>query len=108
MDRVIAYACRGLRGAERLYPAHTREFLALRLAVTDNFHEYLYGSKFEVNMDNNPLTYVFNKAKLNAVGHRWVASLSNYDFNLTYRAGKDNGDADLLSRIQPETKTDVS
>jgi hypothetical protein len=33
-----------------------------------------------------------------------MASLSNYNFNLTYRAGKANGDADPLSRIQPETK----
>jgi hypothetical protein len=33
-----------------------------------------------------------------------VASLSNYDFNLTYRAGKANGDADPLSRINPEIK----
>jgi hypothetical protein len=41
---------------------------------------------------------------MDVVGHRWVASLSNYDFNLTYRAGKANGDADPLSRIQPETK----
>jgi hypothetical protein len=64
----------------------------------------LYGSKFEVKTDNNPLTYIFDKAKLDAVGHRWVASLSNYDFNLTYRAGKVNGDADPLSGIQPETK----
>jgi hypothetical protein len=61
----------------------------------------LYGSKFEVKTDNNPLTYIFDKAKLDAVGHRWVASLSNYNFNLTYRAGKANGDADPLSRIQP-------
>jgi hypothetical protein len=27
-----------------------------------------------------------------------------YDFNLTYRAGKANGDADPLSGTQPETK----
>jgi hypothetical protein len=54
--------------------------------------------------DINPLTYIFDKAKLDAVGHRLVASLSNYNFNLTYRAGKANGDADSLSRIQPETK----
>ena len=33
-----------------------------------------------------------------------MASLSNYDFNLTYRAGKANGDADPLSRINPEIK----
>jgi hypothetical protein len=51
-----------------------------------------YGSKFEVKTDNNPFTYIFDKAKLDVVGHRWVASLSNYDFNLTYRAGKANGD----------------
>jgi hypothetical protein len=48
IDRVIAYASRSLRGAERLYPAHKREFLALKWAVTDKFHDYLYGSKFEV------------------------------------------------------------
>ena len=76
IDRVIAYA--SLRGAERLYPAHKRECLALKWAVTDKFHEYLYGSKVEVKTDNNPLTYIFDKAKLDDVGHRWVASLSNY------------------------------
>ena len=37
IDRVIAYASRSLRGAERLYPAHKREFLALKLAVTISF-----------------------------------------------------------------------
>ena len=35
----------------------------------------------------------------------WLPFLTTlYDFNLTYRAGKANGDADPLSRIQPETK----
>ena len=58
IDRVIAYGNRSLRGAERLYPAHKQEFLALKWAVTDKFHEYLYGSKFEVKTDNNPLTYL--------------------------------------------------
>jgi hypothetical protein len=38
--------------------------------VTDKFHEYLYGSKFEVKTDNNPLSYIFDKAMLDAVGHR--------------------------------------
>jgi hypothetical protein len=88
IDRVIAYARRSLRGAERLYPAHKREFLAFKWAVTDRFHEYLYDSKFEVKTNNNPLTYIFDKAKLDAVGHIWVASLSNYDINLTNRASK--------------------
>ena len=37
-------------------------------------------------------------AKLNATGMRWVADLSAFDFELKYRPGKSNGDADGLSR----------
>ncbi len=101
VDRVIAYASRGLRNTERRYPAHKREFLALKWAVTDKFHDYLYGSKFVVHTDNNPLTYVLGKAKLDATGHRWIAALANYDFSLVYRSGKSNVAADALSRITP-------
>lgn len=62
-NRVIAYASRGLRASERNYPAHKLEFLALKWAVSDKFHDYLYGTSFQVITDNNPLTYVLHKAK---------------------------------------------
>ena len=45
---------------ERNYPAHKLGFLALKWAVTDCFHEYLRGSKFDVYTDNNPLTYILS------------------------------------------------
>ena len=48
--------------------------------------------------DNNPLTYVTSTAKLDATGHRWVAALSAYDFDLRYKPGRLNGDCDGLSR----------
>ena len=99
IDRVIAYASRSLKPSERNYPAHKLEFLALKWAITDKFHDYLYGTSFEVVTDNNPLTYVLTTAKLDATGHRWVAALSNYHFSLTYRSGKLNQDADGLSRL---------
>ena len=67
--------------------------------VTDRFHKYLYGGKFDVFTDNNPLTYILTSAKLNACGQRWVASLTNYDFRLFYKTGKSNVEADTLSRI---------
>lgn len=98
-DRVIAYASRSLKPAERNYPAHKLECLALKWAVTDKFHDYLYGATFEVVTDNNPLTYVTTTAKLDATVQRWVASLANYNFTPRYRAGKNNADADGLSRI---------
>ena len=70
--RVIAYASRSLSKSERNYPVNKLEFLALKWAITDKFHEYLYGSEFQVFTDNNPLTYVLTTAKLDATGHRWV------------------------------------
>ena len=60
---------------------------------------YLYGGTFEVHSDNNPLTYVLTIAKLDATGQRWVASLANYNFTITYHSGKHNVDADTLSRL---------
>ena len=93
-EAVIAYTCRSLRKATSHYPAHKLEFLTLKWAVVEKFHEYLYWSTFSVHMDNNPLTYVVATPKLDAASHCWVASLANYNFRMHYRAGKPNIDAD--------------
>ena len=79
-QRVIAYASRSLSNMERNFPVHKLEFLALKWAVMDRFHEYLYGGHFDVYTDNNPLTYILISAKLDATGQLWAASLANYDF----------------------------
>ncbi len=96
--RVIAYASRGLSHSEQSYPAHKLKFLSLKWAVTEKFSDYLYGAKFTVVTDNNPLMYILTSAKLDAAGHCWLAALSSFDFNILYRAGKRNQDADGLSR----------
>uniref|UniRef100_A0A674CT74 Gypsy retrotransposon integrase-like protein 1 n=1 Tax=Salmo trutta TaxID=8032 RepID=A0A674CT74_SALTR len=96
--RPVAFVSRSLTASERNYPAHKLEFLALKWAVVDKLHDYLYGAKFEVRTDNNPLTYVLTSAKLDATGHRWLAALSTYDFSLKYRPSRQNIDADALSR----------
>lgn len=98
LDRVISYASRGLSKAEQHYPAHKLEFLGLKWAVCDKFCDYLHSGKFSVITDNNPLTYVLTSAKLDACGHRWLAALANFDFDISYRPGRKNCDADSLSR----------
>ena len=107
--RVIAYASRSVSKSESHYPAHKLEFLALKWAVCEKFHEYLYGSNlFEVYTDNNPLTYVLSSAKLDACGQRWVAKLANYNFTIKYKSGLSNVEADALSRISwPEILADT-
>lgn len=96
--RVIAFASRGLSRSESRYPAHKLEFLALKWSVTDKFKDYLYGCEFTVVTDSNPLTYILTSAKLDATSYRWLSALSTFSFKLQYRAGKQNQDADGLSR----------
>lgn len=99
MPTVIAYGSRTLSPAERNYSAYRREFLALKWAISEKFRDYLYGSKFHVFTDSNPLTYLVTSAKLSPTDHRWLSSLAVFDFDISYRCGKANGDADGLSRI---------
>lgn len=99
--RPVAFASRKLSSSERNYPIHQLEFLSLKWAIVEKFHDYLYGARFTVRTDNNPLTYVLTTAKLNAHGHRWLSDLSVYNFDIIYRPGKNNIDADLLSRLEP-------
>ena len=42
---------------------------------------------------------MLTSAKLDATGHRWIAALSSYNFDIIYRPGKSNADADGLSRL---------
>lgn len=64
--------------------------MALKWAITEKFHDYLYGNFFTIITDNNPLTYLLTTAKLDAVSYRWLAALSTFTFNIKYQAGKQN------------------
>ena len=96
-----------LSKAEKNYPAHKLEFLALKWSVYDKFNDYLLRHRFTVLTDNNPLTYVLSSAKLDATGQRWVAALAAFDFDVLYRPGNQNADADSLSRL-PGVKESIS
>ena len=45
------------------------------------------------------MTYVLASAKLNAASLRWVGELADFRFQIKYRPGKSNTDADTLSRL---------
>ena len=100
----IAYASRVMNETEQRYHSNKQEFLTLKWVVTEQFHEYLlpYGknrNEFVVHTDNNPLTYIFSSANLDAAGQRWVAHLTSYNFSLEYQKGKDNTLTNFLSQM---------
>ena len=98
---VLSYASRGLRESEKNmdnYISMKLELLALFWAVTVKFRDTLIGADFTVFTDNNPLSCVQSTVKLAATEMRWVAELALFNFTISYRSGKHNGNADALSR----------
>uniref|UniRef100_A0A1A8HG02 Gypsy retrotransposon integrase-like protein 1 n=1 Tax=Nothobranchius korthausae TaxID=1143690 RepID=A0A1A8HG02_9TELE len=107
--RPVAYASRGLRPNERNmenYSSMKLEFLALKWAMAEKFREYLLGHKCIVFTDNNPLSHL-SSAKLGAAEQRWIAQLAAFDFEIKYRSGKSNVNADALSRLHPTGAQDL-
>ena len=55
------------------------------------------------------MTYVMTTPNLDAIGHRWVATMAGYDMTIEYLKGADNKVADMMSRVpqrlDPETVT---
>lgn len=95
----IAYYSRTLNSAEKNYSTIEREMLAI-LACTKHFRPYLFGQNFTVETDHNPLVW-YNKIKEpNARLMRWKEKLSDFDFNVIHKRGKDNKVADALSRVE--------
>ena len=100
----IAYASHIMNETEQRYHSNKQEFLTLKWTVTEQFHEYLSPcgknwNEFVVHTNNNPLTYIFSSANLDAAGQCWVAHLTSYNFSLEYQKGKDNTVANFLSQM---------
>ena len=61
-ERPIEYISRTLTSAEKNYSQLDREATAIVWAVK-RFHLYLYGRKFKLVTDNQPLSQIFNRNK---------------------------------------------
>jgi hypothetical protein len=96
-ERVICYASRALNSSERRYSATERELLALLYAVS-HFKPYLFGTKFKVITDHAALLWLRNFREQNARLARWALLLSDQDFSVQHRPGKEHTVPDCLSR----------
>lgn len=76
------------------------EFLALKWALTEKFKEFLLGQQCIVYTDNNPLGNL-TTARLGTTEQHWAAQLAALNFEIRYRPGRSNRNADALSRQDP-------
>lgn len=102
-DKPIAYASRTLNETELRYSTIEKEMLAI-IWATKYFRPYLFGRKFKILSDHRPLQWLFSMKDNNSKIVRWRLKLEEFDYEIIYKKGKSNTNADALSRVEIHTK----
>lgn len=106
-DLPIAFASRTLNKAEVNLSVTEKECLAI-IFGTKVFRPYLFGRRFTIVSDHKPLQWLFNIKDPSSKLVRWRLKLEEFDYEIVYKKGKTNCNADALSRypvliIDPKT-----
>ncbi|GMF37198.1 unnamed protein product [Phytophthora fragariaefolia] len=97
-DRVVYYQSRQLKTAERNYPVHDKELLAMKYAFA-KFRVYLLGSRpFVVYTGHAALRTAIKSPHISQRTVRWLLFFAEYNFQVEYKPGRLNAVADALSR----------
>ena len=102
-DRPIAYASRSLTATEKGYAQLEKEALLIIFGI-QKFHNYLYGHKFIIESDHEPLFFLFSEKKgiphmASARIQRWALTLSAYQYTIHHKSGTEIGNANGLSQL---------
>jgi len=96
----VAYESRTLKTAERNYPVHEKELLAIVHACRA-WRSYVLGAPENVvYTDHASLKFIFTQPHLSQRVTRWVEFLAPYNLSIRYKPGKTNVAADALSRLE--------
>ena len=72
------------------------------VSAVKEFYPYLYGFIFKMDTDHNLLTSLKGLKDMGGRLARWMSFLQQFNFQMEYRPGKDNSNADVMSR-RPST-----
>ena len=95
MKHPVYYGNRSLTKAERNYCVARKELLTVVESVK-HFRHYLHGQKFRIRTDHAPLRSVLKVKEPEAQLARWIEFLSQFEYEIEYREGR-NGHIGALA-----------
>ena len=97
VKRVIAYGSFALSKPQISYCSSRKELLScVRFCI--HFRHYILGREFTLTSDCFSLKWLCNFKNMDGQLSRWAETLSQYNFEMVYRPGKNHISADSLSR----------
>ena len=108
-ERPIQYASQTLNETQRRYKQVDREAYAIVFGIR-KFYQYLYGRKFVLYTDNEPVKQIFSEAKglptMSALRMQHYATfLQSFNYTIKFRPTKQHYNADAFSRLPLNVKT---
>ncbi|KAF1317106.1 polyprotein, partial [Globisporangium splendens] len=96
-DTPIAFYSKKFGHYEEKWPAHEKELLAIKIALS-KWRHYLHGRQFDVFTDNSACRWMLHQPKVTPKLARMLTFFSQFDFVLHHVKGSTNVVADALSR----------
>ena len=97
--RPITFCSKSMSKSECNYDVHDKELLAIILAL-EEWRRYVKGSqqRAKILTDHKNLLPFMTRKRLNERQVRWKQFLSQFDFKIDYRPGKEGGKPHALTR----------
>ncbi|GBG77448.1 hypothetical protein CBR_g23897 [Chara braunii] len=102
LESVVEYASKSVPACKRNYAAPTGECYATLWGIS-HFCAYLYGRKFTLVTDHEPLLALKKSKDYSGMIGRWATVLQSMDFDIRHRKHERHGNEDGLTQLhQPE------
>jgi len=98
-EKVLAYTSKHLTKGQTKWSTIEKEYYAITHAFR-KFYHYLHGQSIIIYTDHKPLVQIKTSQELQGSRiHRFSFAISQFNYEIRYRPGKTNQNADTLSRI---------
>ncbi|GBG88063.1 hypothetical protein CBR_g46432 [Chara braunii] len=103
-EHVIEYASRTVPDERRNDSAPQGECYAVVWGI-QHFHPYLYGQKFRLVTDHEPLLLLMKLTNYTGMIGRWAVRLQEYDFDIVHQKTERHDNEDGLTRLHRPAKS---